>query len=214
MRFGLDLGTTRTIAAAVDRGNYPIVTVEDSLGDTHDFIPSVVALKADRIVAGWDAIEVGQDHPSFVRSFKRLLSEPNVTEATPVYLGDHVHPLGAVLEAFAENVVTALRAFQTQLGDTSPIEVVIGVPANSHSAQRLLTMSAFSATGITVVGLVNEPSAAARVHPPPRPHLKLQAPSHRGLRLGRRNIRLLAHPHRRHPPRGCVLHWHFTPWWR
>lgn len=161
MRFGLDLGTTRTIAAAVDRGNYPIVTVEDSLGDTHDFIPSVVALKADKIVAGWDAIEVGQDHPSFVRSFKRLLSEPNVTEATPVYLGDHVRPLGAVLEAFAENVVAALRSFQAQLGDTSPIEVVIGVPANAHSAQRLLTMSAFSATGITVVGLVNEPSAAA-----------------------------------------------------
>ncbi|ANE05383.1 Hsp70 family protein [Corynebacterium crudilactis] len=161
MRFGLDLGTTRTIAAAVDRGNYPIVTVEDSLGDAHDFIPSVVALKADKIVAGWDAIEVGTDHSSFVRSFKRLLSEPNVTEATPVSLGEHTRPLGAVLAAFAENVVSALRSFQASLGDTSEIELVIGVPANAHSAQRLLTMSAFSSTGITVVGLVNEPSAAA-----------------------------------------------------
>ncbi|ALC06539.1 hypothetical protein CDES_10820 [Corynebacterium deserti GIMN1.010] len=161
MRFGLDVGTTRTIAAAVDRGNYPIVTAEDAVGDTHDYIPSVVALDGDTIKAGWEAMNLGQDHPTFLRSFKRILAEPNVTENTPVRLGDHMRTIGDVLGAFAEHVVSVLRAFQSQLGDTSPIEAVIGVPANAHSAQRLLTLSAFSQTGITVLGLVNEPSAAA-----------------------------------------------------
>lgn len=161
MRFGLDVGTTRTIAAAVDRGNYPIVTVEDTFGDSHDFIPSVVAMKDGHIVSGWDAVEIGQDHPTFTRSFKRLLTHPNVTEATPVRLGEHTITIGELLQSFARTVVKALEDYQAQLGDTSAVEVVIGVPANAHSAQRLLTMSAFSTAGATVVGLVNEPSAAA-----------------------------------------------------
>ena len=58
-------------------------------------------------------------------------------------------------------MVSHLRRFQKDLADTSPIEVVLGVPAHSHHAQRLLTMAAFSRTGITVQGLINEPSAAA-----------------------------------------------------
>ena len=32
MRFGVDFGTTRTVAAVVDRGNYPVVPVVDPAG--------------------------------------------------------------------------------------------------------------------------------------------------------------------------------------
>lgn len=162
MRFGVDFGTTRTVAAAVDRGNYPVVPVVDRLGDSHDFIPSVVAVAADgELTAGWEAAQAATDN--FVRSFKRVLGDPETTPQTPVRLGGEARPLGEVLVAFARTVVEALTAFQRQAGEhpaRSP-EIVLGVPAHAGSAQRLLTMDAFSRAGADVLGLVNEPSAAA-----------------------------------------------------
>lgn len=161
MRFGIDFGTTRTIAAVVDRGNYPVMGVEDVLGDAHDYIPSVVALDGDRLVAGWEAVALGEDTPTLIRSFKRLLTAEEVTAATPVRMGDAHRPLGEVLEVFATYVIERIRHHQRQIGDDSPVEAVVGVPANSHSAQRLLTIDAFTRAGASVLGLVNEPSAAA-----------------------------------------------------
>lgn len=161
MRFGIDFGTTRTTAAVVDRGNYPVMGVEDALGDAQEYIPSVVALDGDRLVAGWEAADLGEDTPTLLRSFKRLMTAEEVTAATPVRLGEVTRPLGEVLEVFATYVLGGLRQHQRQVGDDSPIEVVLGVPANSHSAQRLLTLDAFRRAGATVLGLMNEPSAAA-----------------------------------------------------
>ncbi|MCI6206740.1 MAG: Hsp70 family protein [Corynebacterium glucuronolyticum] len=160
MQFGIDFGTTRTVISACDRGNYPVVSVEDPHGDSHDFLPSVVALDGERIVCGWEAMEL-RGTPTFTRSFKRALSGRHVTAATPVALGTQTRTVGEVLAAYATHVVGHLQRFQKELNDSSPIEVVLGVPAHSHHAQRLITMSAFSRTGITVKGLINEPSAAA-----------------------------------------------------
>ncbi|MGM5593275.1 Hsp70 family protein [Corynebacterium glucuronolyticum] len=160
MHFGIDFGTTRTVIAASDRGNYPVVPSEDRHGDSHDYIPSVIAISGEELVCGWDAMEL-RGTPGFTRSFKRALSGQHVTSATPVRLGTTTRTVGEILEAFAQYVVSHLRRFQKDLADTSPIEVVLGVPAHSHHAQRLLTMAAFSRTGITVQGLINEPSAAA-----------------------------------------------------
>lgn len=160
MHFGIDFGTTRTVIAACDRGNYPVVTCEDPHGDSHDFIPSVVALEGDKLLCGWAAMEL-RGTPTFTRSFKRALTGRQVTAASPVALGPETRTIGEILDAFAEHIVAHLRRFQEELADSSPIEVTLGVPAHSHHAQRLLTMAAFSRTGITVTGLINEPSAAA-----------------------------------------------------
>ncbi|QGU01479.1 Chaperone protein HscA [Corynebacterium kalinowskii] len=153
MRFGIDFGTTRTVIACVDRGNYPVVNVMDTVGDSQEYIPTVVALDGDQLVAGWKT----EDLPAKARSFKRLLSAPGTNTHTPVRIGDAERPLGEVLDVFAREVVEQLR----EQFDTDEIEVVLGVPANSHSAQRLLTLAAFTQAGATVVGMVNEPSAAA-----------------------------------------------------
>lgn len=161
MRFGIDFGTTRTAVAVVDRGNYPVLSVEDTFGDAHEYIPSVVALHDGELVAGWEAVALGEDNPTLIRSFKRILTREQVTADTPVRLGDNPRPLGDVLQAFASYVLSRVRAHQEALGDTSDVEIVLGVPANSHSAQRLLTLDAFTRAGATVLGLVNEPSAAA-----------------------------------------------------
>ena len=43
----------------------------------------------------------------------------------------------------------------------SVLEVMAGVPANANSNQRFLTVEAFQRAGFQVLGLLNEPSAAA-----------------------------------------------------
>lgn len=162
MRFGIDFGTTRTLIAAVDRGNYPIVGIDDYDGDQHEHIPSVVALDGDRLVCGWEALKHAQGRPLLARSFKRLLAQPNANSETPVVIGDTERPLGEVLLAFAEYVIDRVRCSSVMAGlEHEPIEAIVGVPANSHSAQRLLTLDAFSRAGATVLALINEPSAAA-----------------------------------------------------
>lgn len=168
MRFGVDFGTTRTVVAAVDRGNYPVVPVTDAAGDSHDYCPSVLALDADgSLLSGWAAVQSGSEH--IARSFKRLLGAPDATGATQVRLGRENRRLDEVLHAYAASVVDNLRAYQRQEGTVGaheetadePPEIMLGVPAHAGSAQRLLTMSAFADAGARVMGLINEPSAAA-----------------------------------------------------
>ena len=48
MFLGIDLGTTRTVVAYADRGNYPVVSFTDADGDAHEFFPSVVAGPIER----------------------------------------------------------------------------------------------------------------------------------------------------------------------
>ena len=62
-----------------------------------------------------------------------------------------------------------MAALRTQLLEHSnlraqpnePLEAVLGVPANANSNQRFLTEEAAQSAGFTVLGLMNEPSAAA-----------------------------------------------------
>ncbi len=56
MRLGIDFGTTRTIVAVADRGNYPVVGFDDPDGDSVDYFPSVAARVGDHIVYGFAAL--------------------------------------------------------------------------------------------------------------------------------------------------------------
>src|ERR1700744_4856210 len=72
MRVGIDFGTTHTVVAAVDRGNYPVVSF-----DGLDAWPSIIAANAaGELRFGADAAAVRhQPGWSVLRSFKRLLNE-------------------------------------------------------------------------------------------------------------------------------------------
>lgn len=157
MRYGIDFGTTRTVIAAVDRGNYPVVNIPDPQGDLHEYVPTVVGLVEGNIRAGWDAMAAVDQGVVVTRSFKRLLSAPDVGPHTEVTVGDRVSTITEVLATFARYIIDQLRAQQP---DDEQVEIVLGVPANAGSTQRLLTMDAFRRAGATVVGLINEPSAA------------------------------------------------------
>jgi len=152
VRIGIDFGTTRTVVAAVDRGNYPILPFEHPDGATVDWFPSLVAVKGSQRVYGWQAWASQQTGGwTILRSLKRLLEDagPN----TMLEIGEQTVPLIQVLGEMA----TALRAVLPR----EHLEVMLGVPANANSNQRFLTVEAFRSAGCEVIGLLNEPSAAS-----------------------------------------------------
>ena len=69
----------------------------------------------------------------------------------------------------ADTITEMMAALRRELMDKSTLgarkhdrlQVMLGVPANANSNQRFLTQEAASAAGFEVLGLLNEPSAAA-----------------------------------------------------
>ncbi len=162
MDLGVDFGTTRTIVAYADRGNYPVVTFFDEHDDAHDHFPSVVALRRGHLLYGFDAWAAAQDGAPLVRSFKRALADPAVTARSTIEVGDLQVRLLDVLIGFVDALWTALRTRSSiaEHLDGSPVSTVVAVPAHAHGTQRFLTLEAFRRAGFTVTGMINEPSAA------------------------------------------------------
>ena len=93
MHLGVDFGTTRTIVAYADRGNYPVVMFPDSYGDPQEHIPSVVASANGKLIYGFEAVQAAQEGVVPLRSFKRALASPEVGPHTLVTVGDRQVPL-------------------------------------------------------------------------------------------------------------------------
>lgn len=161
MRLGIDFGTTRIVVAACDRGNYPVVTFEGADGGAHDWFPPLVAVADGRRYYGWQAWAKQEDPAAtVVRSLKRFLADAG--PQTPVEIGDLQTPLATILAELAESLRDALLAASNlKIAAGDPIEVMLGVPASANSNQRFLTVDAFRAAGFSVIGLLNEPSAAS-----------------------------------------------------
>jgi molecular chaperone DnaK len=156
MRVGIDFGTTHTVVAAVDRGNYPVVSF-----DGVDAWPSVIAANAaGELRFGLDAAAVRHEPGwSVLRSFKRLLNDAG--PRTEVNLAGRNYPLAELLAGFLAQLKSDLhQRSNAGLAPGEIVEAAISVPANASSAQRFLTLDAFIAAGFHVVALLNEPSAA------------------------------------------------------
>jgi molecular chaperone DnaK (HSP70) len=161
---GIDFGTTRTVVATCDRGNYPVVSFADDAGDTTDWYPSIVAERDGELRFGLDAAGVAAEPGwSALRSFKRLLSEPGAGPESSVRVGSTTLRLPELLERFlgALRDDLARRSNAPRRKRASPeLRCVVATPANAHSTQRFLTLEAFRQAGFEVIALVNEPSAA------------------------------------------------------
>ncbi len=156
MKLGIDFGTTRIVAAASDRGNYPLVSFETADG-TFEWFPPLVALRGPERRFGWDAWSAQAD-PSWtvVRSLKRYLEDAG--PETLLEAGGQSVPLSELMTG----LLGALhREVAANFGKNEPLEVMLGVPANANSNQRFLTVDAFRRAGFSVLGLLNEPSAAS-----------------------------------------------------
>ncbi len=163
MRLGIDFGTTRTIVAYVDRGNYPVVGFPDRDGDVHEYFPSVVARRGDALVWGFDALAAAEDGAPLVRSFKRTLGSPTVNSRTTVDVGGLEVPVPDLLAGFFTGLRQALATDSTiadDLAGSDGATAIVAVPAHAHGAQRFLTLDAFKRAGFEVEAMINEPSAA------------------------------------------------------
>jgi molecular chaperone DnaK (HSP70) len=163
MRLGIDFGTTRTVVACADRGNYPVLAFVDDAGDSHDWFPSVVAEHEGRLSFGFDALAAGeQKSSSVVRSFKRLLSERDATTGRQVRIGSVSIGLQELVTQFLCAVRDAVLVRSTLAPELrgEPIQSVVAVPANASGAQRLLTLDAFRRAELHPIAMLNEPSAA------------------------------------------------------
>jgi molecular chaperone DnaK (HSP70) len=161
VKIGIDFGTTRIVVSAADRGNYPLVNFEAPDGRVRDWFPSLLAVSGDKRFYGWEALEQqGKPGWTVARSVKRRLKTAG--PCSEVVIGGRRLNVGQVVT----EMMTALRRElldRSTLGASKydKLQVMLGIPANANSNQRFLTQEAARAAGFEVLGLLNEPSAAA-----------------------------------------------------
>ncbi len=156
MKLGVDFGTTRIVTAVVDRGNYPLVPFETPEA-TFEWLPPLVALRGEERLYGWDAWAKQADADwTVVRSIKRYLEDAG--PETVLEAGGTRVRVAQLLEGL---LLKFREGLQDHFGRQEKFEVMLGVPANANSNQRFLTVDGFRRAGFTVLGLLNEPSAAS-----------------------------------------------------
>ena len=171
---GIDLGTTNSLVAFMDRDT-PVVIPAD---DGSNLVPSVVALdENDRPVIGNSARRYLIETPEHaVYSIKRLMGRgvEDIQEELklfPFRLAQDLQP-GEVLriklgeKTFTPPEISALILRQLKRNSEryfgAPVSrAVITVPAYFNDAQRQATKDAGRIAGLEVLRLVNEPTAAS-----------------------------------------------------
>lgn len=152
MILGIDLGTTYSVAAYLDEENNPQV-VQNNEGNR--LTPSVVLFDTeDKVVVG----EVAKDNSvlrpeAVVAGVKSHMGEKITVKKS----GDQEYTPEMISSFIIRKVVQdAERALGEHIS-----EVVITVPAYFSAAQRQATMDAAKIAGVTALGTINEPTAAA-----------------------------------------------------
>lgn len=166
---GIDLGTTFSCIACLGEDGAPLV-IRDSEGSTE--IPSVVSFDGKEAYVGQRAVERKVLYPhSIVEMFKRDIGKPIESAtalAAPYEFGGFSYGsagMSAIVLRYLKK--QAVRHFR-KLGDVHetddrnvPIDAVITVPASFGEKERQETKLAGMAAGLNVVGIINEPTAAA-----------------------------------------------------
>ncbi len=172
-RFGLgiDLGTTRSLAAVVRSGKAQVLSAEDN---ANTLLPSVVYYPATGTpLVGHEALaHLVNDPKNTIISAKRFMgrSQTDIKFSHPYQLSGHEESMPAFVTAQGEvspvevsaRILAALNERALSALPTDSIEgAVITVPAYFDEAQRQATKDAAQAAGIKVLRLLNEPTAAA-----------------------------------------------------
>jgi molecular chaperone DnaK (HSP70) len=161
MSLGIDFGTTRTVVAGQEGGNYPVYSFSWK-GELKEYIPSVVAARGESLYFGWEALDLlGEPDVFPLRSLKRLAG--HLRPEDPVEIGPETSvTMLDLITLFLRHVKSMiLRHSNTPLRKKTPLDVVAATPANANSNQRYITLEAFKRAGFNVLAAMNEPSAAA-----------------------------------------------------
>lgn len=153
MILGIDLGTTHSLISYLKDG-VPVV-IMNAHGEF--LTPSVVSVdESGTLVVGATAKERLLKYPdSTVASFKRLMGSTTV-----VKLGKHEFKP----EDLSALILRSLKADAEAELKHEVREVIISVPAYFNDQQRKATRLAGELAGLTVIQLLNEPTAAALFH--------------------------------------------------
>ena len=148
---GIDLGTTYSATAFVDeRGEAHIVTGDDG----HAFVPSVVLFEDDEVTVGQYAKdEAIADADRVVTCVKRHMGDPDWRFEVQGASFSAVDVSAQILRHLKSMAEASLRSTVTQ--------AVVTVPAYFLDAERTATMEAARLAGLEVLGILNEPTAAA-----------------------------------------------------
>ncbi|XP_034235489.1 heat shock 70 kDa protein 2-like isoform X5 [Thrips palmi] len=173
---GIDLGTTFSVVAVCRKGKVEVLANDDGSRIT----PSVVAFFQGESYVGQAAEEVEAPATNRVFDAKRLIGRP--------WSDEHIHkdkklwPFDVIevngtprievnvsakkRETFAPEEISAMvlknlkKTAEDALGQTVT-KAVITVPAYFNERQRQATKAAGAIAGLEVVGMINEPTAAA-----------------------------------------------------
>ena len=167
---GIDLGTTNSLVATIKSGVSTVLP--DAEGRL--LLPSVVHYAEDwRLLVGHDAVEHATVDPkNTIASAKRLIGR-SIEDVSAEHSPYELVPLGegavgvktrAGLKSPVDVGAEVLRALreraEASLGGPL-VGAVITVPAYFDDAQRQATKDAAAQAGLTVLRLLNEPTAAA-----------------------------------------------------
>ncbi|MFH1465981.1 MAG: Hsp70 family protein [Pseudomonadota bacterium] len=149
---GIDLGTTFSAMAIVDRFGRPAVIMGSDGGPT---TPSVVYFfDSDAYVVGQEAVKMVVADPTNVARFvKRSMGEEDFSLE---YFGQSYTPqeLSAIILRHLKNDAEEFLGHPVN-------RAVISVPAYFNAAQRAATAEAGAIAGLEVLSIINEPTAAA-----------------------------------------------------
>ena len=175
---GIDLGTTNSLVATVERG-VPVVLMDEETGS--GLLPSVVYFPeggGTAIVGEAAKARLATEPERTIYSAKRLMGRglsdvadeaailpyklsPDSVEVIRIDVGDADNPRVVTPPEVAAFVLRALKArAEAHLGE-SVEKAVITVPAYFNDAQRQATRDAGRIAGLEVVRIVNEPTAAS-----------------------------------------------------
>ena len=172
---GIDLGTTNSVVAYIDRGEPKIIINEEGGRVT----PSVVGFSksGERFVGDIAKRQMLINPDATIHSIKRFMGKRFKDAAADLPLvnfkvaaarnGDCVFDVnGRVLtpqEASAMILQKLKKSAEDFLGETVS-EAIITVPAHFNDRQRQATKDAGTIAGLTVLRIINEPTAAAMAY--------------------------------------------------
>ena len=147
---GIDLGTTYSVLAWVDGAGHV-----DAIPNSEGFAttPSVVFFEGTSIIVGREAVRAALIEPEkAAEGVKRDMGQPQYSRRV---CGRQMRP--EVLSAYILK-----RVREDAEGRLGPIsDAVVTVPAYFDDARRKATQDAGTMAGLNVVGVINEPCAAA-----------------------------------------------------
>lgn len=181
---GIDLGTTNSVAA-FKFSDVEVVTSDDNTPPDRKLMRSVVAYEEDRLLVGEKAYyQLRADPKNVVISIKRLMgrgfndsviqdqltrfgykitkSSHGTDNSLSVWLGDKEYQPEDISAEILKKLLQNSQLFQNRIGQKSTItQAVVTVPAYFNDKQRYATQTAVTRSGLALLELLAEPTAAA-----------------------------------------------------